>query len=261
MTDADRPLRACRTSIVLASAAVAAVMAACDRSAPPADAPTGARPGGTAAALPLQSIGGKVNIGPVKPCGGDVKRTARIRNQAATPVEILAYSTNCGCLSAVLKGDRLLKPGDEREVDLTVHPSGRGDRSVSVEFGIRGGAGGVMRVDFSLNAGVQAVPGRFDVIPGNRDLPIDVVVKGNDGRAVKVLAIDPPIGTVEASSGPDGKVVLSSYEALRFAQSEAGSHHPGVLFSAPGKPQSLTVNIVTDHPDCPTATFDFVFGQ
>jgi Protein of unknown function (DUF1573) len=252
--------RALRAALLLAAASVTALVPACgDPGSPPP--PSGARPGGTLSTLPLQTVGGKVNLGAVKPCGGDAKGVGRIRNQSSAPVEILAYSTNCGCLSAHLTGDRVLKPGEEREVELTVHPNGRGDRSISVLFGTAGGAGGSMRVDFSLNDGVQAVPGRFDVIAGNRDVPVDVVVKGSDGRPVKVIAIDPPIGSVEPSSGPDAKVVLSTYEALRFVESEAGRVHPGVLFNAPGKAQSLTVSIVTDHPDCPTATFDFVFGQ
>ena len=119
--------RALRAALLLAAASVTALVPACgDPGSPPP--PSGARPGGTLSTLPLQTVGGKVNLGAVKPCGGDAKGVGRIRNQSSAPVEILAYSTNCGCLSAHLTGDRVLKPGEEREVELTVHPNGRGDR-------------------------------------------------------------------------------------------------------------------------------------
>lgn len=214
---------------------------------------------GYLASLPLQTVGGKVDFGDVKPCGSDFKRTAKIRNQSAEPVEILAYSPNCACLTAKLIGDRTLGPGAERDVELTIHPSGHGSRSTSVEFASQAGFAGSLRVDFALTRGVIAAPDVADVHEGDRDFAIDVEVFSGDRSAVTVTSVDPPIGSFEVMPAAIGKVALSSYEALEFANSPSGRVHPGVKIGADGKPEQLVVTITTTQPDCPLARFTFNF--
>lgn len=219
------------------------------------------KPGGTRSAYlasrPIQTVNGPVDFGAVKPCGDPVTRTVKVRNESNDTVEILACSSNCGCLSAKFIGSKTLAPKDEREVELTVHPSGRGNRSIAVEFAYNQGFAGSIRADFSLDSGVQAIPPMQDVHAGDRDTAVETSVKANDGKKIKVLSIDPPVGSI----GADGNVDLSSFEAMQFASSEAGRKHPGVVMGADGKPESLTVFIITDHPDCPKATFDFIFKR
>jgi hypothetical protein len=214
---------------------------------------------GYLASLPIQTVGGKVDFGDVKPCGSDFKRTAKIRNQSAEPVEILAYSPNCACLTAKLIGDRTLGPGEERDVELTIHPSGHGSRSTAVEFAYQAGFAGSLRVDFAFTRGVLAAPDVADVHEGDRDFAIDVEVFSGDRSAVTVTGVDPPIGSFEVMPAAFGKVALSSYEALEFANSPSGRVHPGVKFGADGKPEELVVTITTTHPDCPLARFTFNF--
>lgn len=214
---------------------------------------------GYLASLPIQTVGGKVDFGDVKPCGSDFKRTAKIRNQSAEPVEILAYSPNCACLTAKLIGDRTLGPGAERDVELTIHPSGHGSRSTSVEFASQAGFAGSLRVDFALTRGVIAAPDVADVHEGDRDFAIDVEVFSGDRSAVTVTSVDPPIGSFEVMPAAIGKVALSSYEALEFANSPSGRVHPGVKIGADGKPEQLVVTITTTQPDCPLARFTFNF--
>ena len=214
---------------------------------------------GYLASLPLQTVGGKVDFGDVKPCGNDFTRTAKIRNQSAEPVEILAYSPNCACLTAKLIGDRTLGPGAERDVELTIHPSGHGTRSTAVEFAYAAGFAGSVRVDFALTRGVIAAPDVVDVHEGDRDFPIDIEVFSGDHSSVTVLAVDPPIGSFEVMPAAVGKVALSTYEAMQFANSPTGRVHPGVTLGADGKPEQLVVTITTNHPDCPLARFIFNF--
>ena len=214
---------------------------------------------GYLASLPIQTVGGKVDFGDVKPCGSDFKRTAKIRNQSAEPVKILAYSPNCACLTAKLIGDRTLGPGEERDVELTIHPSGHGSRSTAVEFAYQAGFAGSLRVDFAFTRGVLAAPDVADVHEGDRDFAIDVEVFSGDRSAVTVTGVDPPIGSFEVMPAAFGKVALSSYEALEFANSPSGRVHPGVKFGADGKPEELVVTITTTHPDCPLARFTFNF--
>lgn len=209
--------------------------------------------------LPIQTVGGKVDFGDVKPCGTDFTRTAKIRNQSAEPLEILAYSPNCACLSAKFIGDRTLEPGAEREVELTIHPSGHGHRSTVVEFACKSGFAGSLRVDFAFTRGVIASPSAVDIHEGTNDFAIDVEVFPGDGRSVSVVALDPPIGSFEVMPAAMAKVSLSSYEAIQFVESPAGRVHPGVTLGANGKPQELVVTITTDHPECPLATFTFNF--
>ena len=214
---------------------------------------------GYLASLPIQTVGGKVDFGDVKPCGNDFTRTAKIRNQSTEPVEILAYSPNCACLTAKLIGDRTLGPGAERDVELTIHPSGHGSRSTAVEFASKGGFAGSIRVDFAFTRGVIASPDVVDVHESDRDFAIDVEVFSGDHRSVTVMAVDPPIGSFEVMPAAVGKVALSTYEAMQFANSPAGRVHPGVTLGADGKPEQLVVTITTNHPDCPLARFVFSF--
>ena len=214
---------------------------------------------GYLASLPIQTVGGKVDFGDVKPCGNDFTRTAKIRNQSTEPVEILAYSPNCACLTAKLIGDRTLGPGAERDVELTIHPSGHGSRSTAVEFAYTGGFAGSIRVDFAFTRGVIASPDVVDVHEGDRDFAIDVEVFSGDHSSVTVMAVDPPIGSFEVMPAAFGKVALSTYEAMQFANSPAGRVHPGVTLGADGKPEQLVVTITTNHPDCPLARFIFNF--
>jgi len=214
---------------------------------------------GYLASLPIQTVGGKVDFGDVKPCSNDFKRTAKIRNQSTAPIEILAYSPNCACLAAKLIGERTLGPGAERDVELTIHPSGHGQRSTCVEFASKAGFAGSIRVDFAFTRGVIASPNEVDIHDGDRDVAIDVEVYSGDGSSVTVMAVDPPIGSFEIMPAAFGKVALSSYEATQFAQSPAGRVYPGVKLGADGKPEQLVVTITTAHPDCPLATFTINF--
>lgn len=244
-----------RTARPIAVASLAAVtLLACGRDEP---APGAGR--GYLASLPIQTVGGKVDFGAVSPCGGSVSKTVRVRNQSKETVAIRAYSPNCACLTADFLGDRTLGPGDEREVKLTVHPSGHGHRSVSVEFGGDGGFLGSIRVDYSLNSGVATAPATHQMLVGERPQAIEVDVFATDGGNVKVLGIEPPVGTVEVAEGARAKVVLSTAEAIAFAESAEGKAHPGTILGADGAVLGLKVQISTDHPKCPAAAFEFSF--
>ncbi len=238
----------------LAATAVAAILLACGR-----DEPTVPARSGYLASLPIQTVGGKVDFGTISPCGGSVRKTVRIRNQSKDTVAIRAYSPNCACLTAEFLGDRTLQPGDEREVKLAVHPSGHGHRSVTVEFGGDGGFLGSIRVDYSLNAGVATAPAVHEMLVGERPQAIEVEVFGTDGGPVRILGIEPPVGTIEVAEGPRGKVVLSTLEAISFAESAEGKAHPGTIIGDDGKVLGLKVQISTDHPKCPAASFEFSF--
>lgn len=236
------------------AAAVAVTLLACGR-----DDGTGQPRGSYLASLPVQTVGGTVDFGLVSPCGGSVSRTVRIRNQSEETVAIRAYSPNCACLSAEFLGDRTLKPGDEREVKLSVHPSGHGHRSVRVEFGGDGGFLGSIRVDYSLNSGVATSPAMHEMLVGERPQAVEVEVFATDGSNVRVLGIEPPVGTIEVAEGARPKVVLSTLEAIAFAESAEGKAHPGTIIDADGTVRGLRVQISTDHPKCPSAEFEFSF--
>ena len=212
------------------------------------------------ASRPLQPVNGKIDLGAVSLCGEKVTRTERIRNQSNETVEILGYASNCGCLTAKLVGSMKMAPGEEREVKLTVNPSGTGVRSIAVEFAYAGGFAGVMRVDYSINRGAVVLPDNVVVHAGDREATIDIDVVANDGTALKVLSIDPPIGTILPPEGPMGKVALSSFEAARFVASPEGRAHRGFHAGPDGKPASLDVSIVTDSATCPAATVTLTFA-
>jgi len=238
----------------LAAAALAVTLLACGK-----DDGSGPPRAGYLASLPIQTVGGTVDFGLVSPCGGSASRTVRVRNQSKETVGIRAYSSNCACLSAEFLGDRTLKPGDEREVKLSVHPSGHGHRSVRVEFGGDGGFLGSIRVDYSLNSGVATAPATHQMLVGERPQALDVEVFATDGASVKVLGIEPPVGTIEVAQGARAKVVLSTLEAIAFADSAEGKAHPGTIIDPDGTVRGLRVQISTDHPKCPSAEFEFSF--
>ena len=248
-----------RLAAALAFAVPTVVVGGCgDASSTPP--PAGASGSAYLASRPIQSVNGKIDLGAVNPCGEKLTRTERIRNQSGETVEILGYASNCGCLDAKLVGSRTLAPGEEREVRLTVHPSGSGVRSIAVEFAYSGGFAGVMRVDYSVNRGAMASPDQVPLHAGDRDAAIDIDVFANDGTALKVLSVDPPVGTILPPDGPMAKVALSSFEAARFAASPEGRAHRGFRAGPDGKPASLEVSIVTDSATCPVATVMLTFG-
>ena len=219
-----------------------------------------AKPQGTSrsaylASLPLQSVDGVVKFGAVKPCGDSMARTIQIRNQSAEPIEIKAYASNCGCLTADFVGDRTMAPGELRDLVLTVHPSGIGERSVAVEFAGPTGFLGSVRADYSLNGGVSAIPAGHDLLVQGAPEVLDVAVRANDGRTVKVLSMEPPVGSVGTGTGEPG-VSISTAEILEFLSTPAGRAHPGVTTGASGEPIRLRIDVVTDHPDCPLAPFE-----
>lgn len=231
-----------------------------DGSSQPAKGGSAAAPkGGFLASLPLQPVGGKVALGTVSPCGPEIERTVKLRNQSSGSVEIKAYASNCACVAAKLVGSRTVGPGEERDLQLTVRPSGHGDRSVSVEFGGETGMLGAVRVDYSLGKGVVALPSMVEVRGDERDRAEDVEVFAGDLKDVKLLRLDPPVGSVEVAAGKRCKAAVSIFEARRFAESPEGASHPGVRRGADGKPSSLTVKLVTDYGECPEASFEIVF--
>lgn len=214
---------------------------------------------GFLASRPLQPVGGKVALGTLSPCGPAVERTVRLRNQSAEAVEIKAYASNCACVEAKLVGSRTVGPGEERELQLTVRPSGSGDRSVSVEFGGTTGMIGTVRVDYSLGKGVVALPSMVEVYADEKDRAEDVEVFAGDLKDIRLLRLEPPVGTVSVEAGNRCKASISTFEARRFAEGPEGAGHPGVKRGPDGKVKQLTVELVTDYPECPAARFDIVF--
>lgn len=223
-------------------ASLAVLLPACGEADQPQPSVT---PGSYLSSRPIQAVGGKVSLGEVSPCGTGVKRTIRIRNQSAEPVTIANYTSTCPCLKATLEGDRTLAPGDERDLLVEAGPGGTGERSVSVEFGGKGGFLGAARVDWKIGPGAMCNPMEASVTAGERDEAIDVAVFASDGRPIKVLGIEPPVGSVSVASGERCKVSISTFEARKVA----------------GGASSLRVAIRTDHPACPIANFDLSLGQ
>lgn len=242
--------RACTAILVLGALASAGCPGP---SAPPSG--QGASRSAYLASLPLQAVGGVVRFGAVKPCGEPVARTIQVRNQSSEPLEIKAYASNCGCLTADLVGDRTIAPGDSRDLVLTVHPSGIGERSVAVEFASPTGFAGSVRADYSLNGGVSAIPAGRDLLVQGAPEAFEFAVRANDGRPVRVLSIDPPVGSIGTETGEAG-VSISTLEVQGFLATPAGRLHPGVTLGPGDEPVRVRVTVVTDHPDCPDAPID-----
>jgi hypothetical protein len=97
------------------------------------------------------------------------------------------------------------------------------------------------------------------MLVGERPQALDVEVFATDGASVKVLGIEPPVGTIEVAQGARAKVVLSTLEAIAFADSAEGKAHPGTIIDPDGTVRGLRVQISTDHPKCPSAEFEFSF--
>ena len=245
-------------SLALALSVIASLLGACGDSGNP---PPSGGAGSYLGSRPIQTVGGKVSLGEISPCSGPVRRKVTITNQSATPVTILNYQSTCPCLSAKLEGDSTIGPGEQRSVEVEAKPGGVGDRSVSVEFGGKGGFLGSIRVDWIIGASVACVPESLTLAKEQRDFAVDVDIIGSDGRSITVLGIDPPVGTVAVREGTRCKVVLSVAEALAFVEGPQGRTHPGTVLDPGGQPTGLRVAIATDHPSCPTAFFDFSFAR
>ena len=234
-----------RTNLALPVACLAMLLAACGD--PEQPKPT-VSPGSYLASRPIQAVGGKANLGEVSPCGQGAKRTIKIRNQSAEPVTIANFTSTCPCLLATLDGDRTLAPGAERDLHVEARPGGTGERSVSVEFGGKGGFLGAARVDWKVGPGAMCNPVEASVAVGERDEAIEVIVFASDGRPVKVLGMEPAVGSVAVASGERCKVLVSTFEARKALEAAGGG-------------STLRVAIKTDHPACPVANFDLNLGR
>ena len=238
----NRTDRAC---IAVPLASVALLLGACGDAGEQKPPVT---PGSYLASRPIQAVGGKVSLGEISPCGEGVKRTIRVRNQSAEAVTIANFTSTCPCLKAALDGERTLAPGDERDLRIEVSPGGTGERSVSVEFGGKGGFLGAARVDWKIGAGAMCNPAEASLNAGERDDAIEVAVFATDGKPLKVLGIEPPVGSVAVASGERCKVLVSTAEARRALDAAGGG-------------STLRVAIKTDHPACPVANFDLNLGR
>jgi hypothetical protein len=250
--------RPSRTRLAHAIAAVAAGLLACACSkddaagTPAAPAPAG---GGSRSkyiqGLPLHIDGDKLSIGDVPPCTRELVRTVPVRNTSKNPVEVLGYAPNCGCINATLKGPKTIGPGESRDLELVIHPSGYGERSYRVEFASSGGLVGMARIDFRIWGGVHAVPPAAEHHASAKPEAFDFEIRSEDGKAFRVLSLDPPVGEIVQAAGPVAKVRLSTFEIDQWAASMAGGKSPAVERGPDGAVQQLVVKVVTDDPACP----------
>ena len=201
--------------------------------------------------LPLHIDGDKLSIGDVPPCTTELSRTVAVRNTSKNPVEILGYAPNCGCINAKLKGSKTIGPGESRDLELVIHPSGYGERSYRVEFASSGGLVGMARIDFRIWGGVHPVPPTAEHHAAAKAEAFDFDIRSEDGKAFKVLSINPPVGEVVQATGPVAKVRLSTFEIDQWAASMAGGKSPAVERGPDGSVQQITVKVVTDDPACP----------
>lgn len=215
--------------------------------------------GSTLAKLPLKAAGGTIDVGNILPCAGDQARTVKLQNTSDKPVEVMNYASNCGCLSAVLRGGMVIAPGESRDLDLVVHPQGYGDRSVSVEFAARQGLVGKVRVDYHIRGAVYTVPMMGEHSRAAKPEAIDFELVSDEGRAFKVLKIDPMVGEIVKGTGPRALVRLSTYEIEEFAKTPQGARHPGIVRSPDGSLQRATIVLLTDDPACPDSEVTITF--
>ncbi len=225
-------------------------------------APSG-RAGGSSskflASLPLQAEGGTLDLGTILPCVAVVDRTATIRNVTKNPVEILGYASNCGCLTPTLKGDRVIPPGESRELEFSLRPSGYGSKSIRVEFASSGGMVGMLRVDFKVGGAVRPLPPVQDHHVSGKHEAFDFDIVSEEGASFKVLSVDPPVGEIVRAQGPRALVRISSWEAEQFAQSPMGLKSPAVKRDAEGRLLEVMVTVLTDDPACPRTVVSLAF--
>jgi hypothetical protein len=226
-------------------------------------APPSGRAGGTSskflASLPLQAEGGTLDLGTILPCIEVVERTATIRNVTKNPVEILGYAANCGCLTPTLKGERVIPPGETRELAFALRPSGYGAKSIRVEFASSGGMVGMLRVDFKVGGAVRPMPPVHDHHVTGKHEAFDFDIVSEEGASFKILSIDPPVGEIVRAQGPRALVRVSTWEAEQFAQSPMGLKSPAVKRDAEGRLLEVLMTVVTDDPACPRSVVSVAF--
>lgn len=250
----------CLASFALAACALSSCGPSGDGSG--TAAPSG-RTGGSSskflASLPLQAEGGTLDLGTILPCVEVVDRTATIRNVTKNPVEVLGYASNCGCLTPKLKGERVIPPGEARELHFSLRPSGYGSKSIRVEFASQGGMVGMLRVDFKVGGAVRPLPPVQDHHVAAKHEAFDFDIVSEEGASFKILSIDPPVGEIVRAQGPRALVRVSSWEAEQFAQSPMGLKSPAVKRDAEGRLLEVMVTVLTDDPACPRTVVSVAF--
>ena len=204
------------------------------------------------AALPLQPVDGRLDLGPVVPCLGTVERTVRVANRSGAPVTVLAVQTSCPCMAAELRGDRTVAPGEEREVAISLDPSGAGERSAVVDVGGAGGSLGAVEVAFVVVPVPVCVPPEVSLVPGS-PRSVDVEVRLADGAPVPVLAVDPPVGL--AAVLPDGRwrISVSPDEVRRLLDTPGAIPDAAVVRGPDGSALGVRATVRTADAMCPDA--------
>ena len=204
------------------------------------------------AALALQPVDGRLDLGQVVPCLGTVERTVRMANRSEGPVTVMALETSCPCMAAELRGDRVVGPGEEREVVVSLDPSGAGERSAIVDVGGAGGSLGVLEVAFTVVPVPVCVPAEVSLVPGSLRA-VEVEVHLADGAPVPVLAVDPPVG--QAVVAPDGRwrVLVRPDEVARLAGTPGSLPDGAVLRGPDGSVLGVRATVRTGDAMCPDA--------
>lgn len=164
--------------------------------------------------------------------GVTLSRSVQVHNPLETTLFITRIVTSCGCSSAVAK-EKTIVAGGSAAVVVTLDapdrlgpiPSGR----ISVEF-----ADGSESVEIEVKAvvvrPVTHEPHTLDPASGAST----VLLRAEDGRAFRVIAVEPP---VFKPTTPDGAAEIQGLELDEAA------------WRAHGRPRSAVLRL--DHPDSP----------
>lgn len=205
-----------------------------------------------AAKQPLDIEPAKISLGVISPCDGQKKATATITNKTGGEVVVRRVISTCACATAQVVGDRTLKAGESRTVEIAIDPSGTGGKSQGIHLVGASGPLGTIRVDYEIIPPVATKIEMHDIGESAKSVQVDVA--RHDGQPVKLLRLEPAIGEIRTL--PDGKqvVMLDLAKADAYAASEEGQADGSFRRDADGTWVSMYAVVVTDYPGCPNAS-------
>lgn len=204
------------------------------------------------AKMPLETEPAKLSLGKHTPCEEPLTATVTLTNKSDAPVAVKRITATCACTSATIEGDRTLKPGEKRTMEVRVDLTGSGGKSQRVDLIGESAIVGSVRVDYEIESPVRPEHEAVDVGPAAPRAEVKVVAV--DGRKIALKGMTPDIGTI--LTRPDGTQVaeLDMARADAYANTEEGKMYAGFRRDADGTWTGLYVLIETDYPACPNAS-------
>lgn len=192
----------------------------------------------------------EIVIDDVSQCTGEVRETVTLFNDGETDEIIERTITTCGCAQVELPSRVLVPAGGSLTLPIRISPWGSPRRKAHRTRFILGEnrVGPLLRLDITINSALRTIPSALQEFLHPEGL---IRVLSPDQTVISFLGVEPqiPISTLETEGTEIG--VFVEWDALaEWAKTDAAKNDQRVRYNENGEWDSITIELLTDHPAC-----------